>query len=115
MTSTARTRLLIILAFLSFVSLGLPDGVLGVAWPFIRSTFELPISRLGSLLVCGATGYLISSFFAGQLVQRMGVGRVLLFSTMLVVASLCVYVFSGRWEILLPAALGVGLGSGAID
>jgi hypothetical protein len=81
MTPAARRLLLVVLSFVAFVSLGLPDAVLGVAWPFMRQTFDLPISRLGAFLACGVAGYLASSLAAGTLVRRLGVGRVLLFST----------------------------------
>src|SRR5687767_11951186 len=114
-TPAARRTLLIVLSFLAFVSLGLPDAVLGVAWPSVRHWFDLPISRLGAFLACGVAGYLVSSFFAGNLVRWAGVGRVLLFSTLFVVGGLVGYVLSPRWEVLLPAAVCVGLGSGAID
>ncbi|MGH9852668.1 MAG: MFS transporter, partial [Blastocatellia bacterium] len=59
--------LLIGLAYLSFVSLGLPDGLLGVAWPSIRASFDLPLDALGALLVMFTIGYLISSFSSGRL------------------------------------------------
>ena len=111
----ARRGLLITLSFVAFVSLGLPDAVLGVAWPSVRHAFGLPISRLGAFLACGVAGYLVSSFFAGNLVRWAGVGRVLLFSTLLVVGGLVAYALTRRWELLLPAAACVGLGSGAID
>ncbi|QOV87824.1 MFS transporter [Humisphaera borealis] len=115
MPTLPRRQLLILLSFVAFISLGLPDGVLGVAWPFMRHDFDLPISRLGWFLSFGVAGYLISSFFAGQLVRWIGVGRILLFSTVLVAASLTGYALSPRWEVILPLALCVGLGSGAID
>jgi MFS family permease len=71
--------LLRVIAFVAFVSLGLPDGVLGVAWPSICRTFALPLSQLGVLLSAAAAGYLASSFASGWLVARIGVGRLLLF------------------------------------
>lgn len=115
MTPAHRRLLLVALSFAAFVSLGLPDAVLGVAWPSVRRAFGLPISRLGAFLACGVAGYLVSSFLAGNLVRRFGVGRVLLFSTVLAAAGLTGYALVPRWELLLPAAACVGLGSGAID
>src|SRR2546423_10003084 len=67
-------RLIVALAFIAFVSLGLPDGVLGVAWPSVRGTFGQPVSHLGVLLAAGTAGYLVSSFLGGQLVRVFGVG-----------------------------------------
>jgi MFS family permease len=72
-----RQRWLIPLAFLGFVSLGLPDGVLGVAWPSLRRSFERPVDHLGLILLATMAGYLVSSFAGGALVARLGVGRLL--------------------------------------
>jgi fucose permease len=77
--------MLLAIALVAFVSLGLPDGVLGVAWPSIRRSFGLPPSQLGSLLAAAMVGYLLSSFSSGVLVARLGVGRVLLWSSVLMV------------------------------
>ena len=54
---------LLVISFFAFVSLGLPDGLLGVAWPGIRHDFGLPVDALGIILVCGTGGYMLSSFF----------------------------------------------------
>jgi len=111
---THRT-LLALLSFVAFISLGLPDGLLGVAWPYMRADFRLPISRVGWLLGSGVAGYLVSSFSTGQIMRWMSVGWILLLSTILVAVSLVGYAIVPRWELLLPAAFCVGLGSGAID
>jgi MFS family permease len=57
-----------------FVSIGLPDGLLGVAWPSIRAYFGLPLDALGALLVISTIGYLLSSFGSGRLLARINVG-----------------------------------------
>lgn len=106
---------LIFLAFLAFISLGLPDTLLGVAWPSVRARFERPISHLGYLLVCSTGGYLLSSFLSGSIVNRIGVGRLLVASCAIVTVSLSLYAFSTTWLLLLPAALLAGIGAGAID
>ena len=107
--------LLPLIAFLAFVSLGLPDGVLGVAWPSIRKTFDLPISQLGSLLATSMVGYLLSSFFAGVLVARLGIGHLLVASSMLVVAGLTGFAVAPAWWVMVGCGLFAGLGAGAID
>lgn len=68
------TVLLAGLACGAFVGLGLPDGLLGVAWPSIRNDFNLPIDALGFLLVVFTSGYLVSSFSSGPLLARMSIG-----------------------------------------
>jgi fucose permease len=115
MTPRHARRTLTALAFLAFISLGLPDGVLGVAWPSIRETFRLPISHLGLLLATTVTGYVLSSFVSGEVVRRIGVGRLLLVSSALVTASLAGYALSPAWWVMLASGLLAGLGAGAID
>ena len=111
---TAR-RLLAGLAFAAFISLGLPDGLLGVAWPSIRATFGLPVSQLGPLLALIMAGYLASSFLSGALVARWGVGRLLVWSNVLIVVSCSGYALAPRWGVMLACGLLAGLGAGAID
>src|SRR5690349_18154096 len=69
--------LLIALAYAGFISLGMPDGLLGVAWPSMRASFGLPVNALGLLLVFSTTGYLLSSVSSGWLLARMNVGGLL--------------------------------------
>jgi fucose permease len=108
-------RLLAALSFFAFISLGLPDGLLGVAWPSLRRTFDLPLSQLGSLLALIMAGYLASSFLSGALVGRWGVGRLLLWSNLTMVASCAGYALAPYWWVMLLCGLLAGLGAGAID
>ena len=114
-TSSISPRALTLLAFVAFISLGLPDTLLGVAWPSIRGTFALPISDLGYVLACGAVGYLISSFLGGEIVRRLGVGKLLIASTLLVVIALAGSAATPVWPGLMAFAFVGGLGAGAID
>jgi fucose permease len=107
--------MLLAIALVAFVSLGLPDGVLGVAWPSIRRSFRLPPSQLGSLLAAAMVGYLLSSFSSGVLVARLGVGRVLLWSSVLMVINSFAYALAPAWIVMVAAGLLAGLGAGAID
>jgi fucose permease len=110
-----RAALVVPLSFVAFVSLGLPDGVLGTAWPSMRRTFGLPVSELGALLLSMMAGYLASSAAAGSLVARMGVGRLLLLSSLAVAASCAGYAVAPAWRLMLPLGLLSGAGAGAID
>lgn len=107
--------LLIGLAYLGFVSIGFPDGLLGVAWPSIRAFFHLPLDALGALLVMFTTGYLLSSFSSGWLLAHLNVGALLALSCLATALSLFGYALTPWWWLM--AALGVlaGLGAGAID
>lgn len=111
-----RTKaLLSFLAFLGFVSLGLPDGLLGVAWPAIRATFRLPLDALGGLLVTFTAGYLVSSFSSGRLLVRINVGVLLALSCATTGVSLLGYALAPAWWVMVALAFLAGLGAGAID
>ncbi|MGK4006203.1 MFS transporter [Sorangium sp. So ce1036] len=106
---------LLILTYVGFVSLGLPDAVLGVAWPSLRDAFGLPQSALGAILVGTGVGYFSSGLAAGRLVQRLGVGKLLTLSSGLITVAMVGYATAPVWPLLILCALVAGLGSGAID
>ncbi len=105
----------LIVALLAFLSLGLPDGALGVAWPSIRATFSLSLSQLGTLLAASMSGYLVASALSGRIVQAVGVGHLLTLSTALMAISAAGYALAPAWWTMIGCAVGAGLGSGAID
>ncbi len=106
---------LFLLACIAFISLGLPDAVLGVAWPGLRDTFALPQSAMGAVLAAISVGYMSSSFATGWVAPRLGIGRLLPLSTALVtVGAFGVALADSFWLVLAAGVLG-GLGSGAID
>lgn len=107
--------LLIMLVYAGFISLGMPDGLLGVAWPSMRSTFGLPLDALGSLVLLFTTGYLISSAFSGWMLQRMNIGILLALSCLATSISLFGYAAAPRWCILIAFGALAGFGAGAID
>jgi len=106
---------LIALAYLSFVSLGLPDGLNGVAWPSIRDYFNLPLDAVGSLLVMFTAGYLASSFGSGRMLALMSLGSLLALSCLATAVSLIGYAFAPAWWMMVALGAIAGLGAGAID
>src|SRR5688572_6582458 len=106
---------LILIAFVAFISLGLPDGVNGVAWPSVRATFGLPVGHLAILITAGTCGYLVASFSSGAVVRRLGVGRLLLASSLLVVGASAGYALAPAWPVMVGLGVFSGLGAGAID
>jgi len=109
------TLLLIALTYAGFFSLGMPDGLLGVAWPSMRTTFGLPLNALGTLLALFTSGYLLASLCSSWLLNRMNVGVLLALSCLATSISLFGYSIASSWIILIAfGALG-GLGAGAID
>ncbi|MEH0973255.1 MFS transporter [Micromonospora sp. CPCC 205546] len=114
--STAPPRAsLLLLAYLAFVSLGLPDGLIGVGWPSIRADFGVPTEAVGLVLTAGTAGYLTSSVLAGFTLARLGVGWLLAGSTLLASLALTGYASAPGLALMVGCALVLGLGSGAID
>lgn len=107
--------LLIALAYVGFVSLGLPDAVLGVAWPTIRDTFQLPQRAIGLVFVTAVFGYSLSSFLSGRLTMELGIGLLLAGSTALVGSAMLGFATAPAWALFVSFAVLHGLGSGAID
>lgn len=106
---------LILLAYIAFISLGLPDGLLGVAWPSIRASFSRPLDSLGIMLLATTAGYLTSSFASGALISRLGVGKVLALSCAATGLGLICYTLAPVWAMMVALGVLAGLGAGAID
>ncbi len=106
---------LILLIFVAFIALGMPDGLLGVGWPSIRTSFNVPIDALGALLFVSMIGYLTSSFLSGELTRRWGVGRLLIVSCTLTGFGLIGYTFVPQWWMMVALGLAAGMGAGGID
>jgi fucose permease len=103
------------LAGLAFVVLGLPDGLLGVAWPSMRATFGVPLDALGALLTAFAAGYVTSSFAGGRSMRAFGLGGLLALSCGATGLSLLGYAATTSWWTVVGLALVAGLGAGGID
>jgi fucose permease len=103
------------LVFLGFVSIGLPDGLTGVAWPSMRGHFGLPIDALGGLLVSYTAGYLVSSFGSGRMLARFSIGALLALSCLATGVSLFGYAGASRWSTVVAFGALAGFGAGAID
>ena len=114
-TGQQATALTLGLASLGFVSLGLPDGMLGVAWPSIRATFGLPLDALGLLLATFATGYFVSSAVSGRVLSRFGIGTVLSASCAMTATALLGYALSPAWLGMVALGSVLGIGAGTID
>lgn len=115
MSKRNRTHTAIILSFLAFISLGLPDGLLGVAWPSIHRQFAVDIDAIGLLLAASTAGYILSSFFSGRVNSAFGIGRVLSASCALTGISLLGYTLVPLWPLIPAVGFFSGLGAGAID
>jgi MFS family permease len=108
-------RLLLIIAYIGFISLGLPDTLIGVAWPSVRDTFRLRQSAIALIFFGAGCSYFLSSFFTGRLLNLLGIGVLLAASSTLVSFSAFGYAFAPLWALFTAYSLLQGLGSGAID
>ena len=108
-------QILIAVIYLAFVSMGLPDALLGAAWPTLYPALGVPISYAGILTVLIASGTVLSSLSSNRLLARFGTGKIAAFCTFLTAAAL--FGFSSArafWQLCLWA-LPYGLGAGSID
>jgi fucose permease len=106
---------LLVLVFVGFISLGLPDGLLGVGWPSIRHEFGLSLDALGPLLIMTMIGYLLASLASGWIVERTGIGPLLVLSCLLTAVGLFGYALAPVWLVMVSLGVVAGLGAGAID
>lgn len=101
-------------AFGAFIALGF-TGLLGVAWPSIRQTFELPQDAMGVLLFTSMLGNIGMSMFSGRLQARLRLGTYLSVSSLLMSAGMMGYALAPTWIILLGAGMMFGAGFGALN
>ena len=114
-SSIPSRRFLLCICYLGFVSLGLPDTLIGVAWPSIRATFNLQQSHIAWIFFGSGCSYFLSSFYAGRLLKIFNVGVLLAASSAVVALGGFNYSFATVWPWFACGALLHGLGSGAID
>jgi fucose permease len=107
--------LLVGMSFSCFIALGLPSGLLGVAWPSIRGTFNIPLDALGALLITTTLGVLLSSFNSGRISSYLGVGPFLMVSNFLAGIGLLGYALSPTWSVMVLCGFLVGVGAGGMD
>ncbi len=103
------------LALLAFVAFGLRGSILGVAWPSIRTVFELPQSGLGVILFASGIGYLGSGLVLGRVIGRIGVGRLLVASTAILAITTVGLALAPVYAVFLIFSLLAGIGTGALD
>lgn len=107
--------ILLIIIYIAFIGLGLPDSLFGTAWPAIYAEFSLPFSYGSIITVIMTCGTICSSIFSTRLIARFGTGKVTAFSTALTVLALIGHSFSGNFLTICILAIPLGLGAGAVD
>ncbi len=108
-------HLLLVIIYISFISLGLPDGLLGSAWPSMYESLAVPVSFAGIISMIISGGTILSALFSERLVKKLGTGRVTTISvTMTAIALFGFSISTEFWQLCL---LGIpyGLGAGSVD
>lgn len=108
-------HLLLVIIYLAFISLGLPDALLGSAWPSMYREFSVPVSYSGIIFMIIAAGTIVSSLQSDRLTRRWGTGRVTAASVLLTAAALFGFSVSGSFLALCLWAVPYGLGAGSVD
>lgn len=107
--------LLLIIIYISFISLGLPDSLLGSAWPVMYGELQVPVSFAGIISMIIAGGTIISSFFSEKIIRRLGTGPVTAISVFMTAAALLGFSLSHSAWLLCILAVPYGLGAGSVD
>ena len=108
-------HILLVIIYLAFISLGLPDSLLGSAWPVMHMEFSVPISYAGAVSMMIAAGTIISSLLSDRLTRKLGTGRVTAISVGMTAAALFGFSISGTYWMMLLWAIPYGLGAGSVD
>lgn len=108
-------HLLLAIIYLSFISLGLPDALLGAAWPSMYVEFGVPVSYAGVISVIISLGTVVSSLQSDRLTRRFGAGKVTAVSVGLTAAAIFGFSVSHSFWLLCLLAIPYGLGAGSVD
>lgn len=107
--------LLLAIIYIVFISLGLPDSLLGSGWPAIHAELNIPVSYMGIVSMVISGGTVVSSLLSDRLTKKLGTPPVTIISVFLTVIGLVGFSFSTKFWMLIVFALPYGFGAGAID
>ena len=107
--------LLLAMIYLAFISLGLPDALLGAAWPVLYKNLNVPLSFAGIITFIISCGTVVSSLMSDRMTRWLGAGKVTAFSVLLTAVALFGFSISGSFWMLCLWAIPYGLGAGAVD
>lgn len=106
---------LLIVIYIAFIGLGVPDSLIGSAWPAIHTEMNIPVEAVSILtfIISGCT--VLSSMFSAGILNKLGTAGVTAFSTAMTAAALLGFSFAPSFWFMIPLAVILGLGAGAID
>ena len=108
-------HLLLAMIYMAFISLGLPDGLLGSAWPTIFPEFGVPVSFAGGISFIICLGTIFSSLMSDWLTHKLGPGKVTAISVAMTAIALFGFAYSDAYWMLCLWAIPYGLGAGSVD
>ncbi|WP_300741581.1 sugar MFS transporter [uncultured Brachyspira sp.] len=108
-------NLLLAIIYLSFISLGLPDALLGSAWPTMHKELNVPISHAGIISMIISAGTIISSLQSDRLTKKFGTGKITAFSVAMTAIALFGFSITHSYIFLCVWAIPYGLGAGSVD
>ena len=114
-STSTKTRILLGIIYLGFISLGLPDGALGIGWPLMRVDFGVPIHYAGFILFITLPLSAVSSLMSAHLGEKYGVGKLAFASALLTSSSLLGISTVQSYLGLILFSIGLGIGQGAVD
>ncbi|WP_050183522.1 MFS transporter [Domibacillus robiginosus] len=106
---------LLVIIYLAFISLGLPDSLLGAAWPVMQADYGAPLEAAGFLFMMIAGGTIVSSLASGKILKRFGTGKVTLVSCFMTAGALLGFHFAPSLIWFIVWTIPLGLGAGAVD
>lgn len=109
------TSILLVIIYIAFISLGLPDSILGSAWPSMYRGLNVPVSYAGIISMIIAVGTIVSSLFSNKLIRKLGTGLVTIISVSLTAVALLGFSFSHSFWQLCLWGIPYGLGAGSVD
>ena len=107
--------LLLAIIYLSFISLGLPDALLGASWPMMQVEFSVPVSFAGGISLVISLGTVVSSLLSDRMTRWLGTGKVTAISTAMTAVALFGFSASTEYWQLILWAIPYGLGAGGVD
>lgn len=108
-------HLLLAIIYLAFISLGLPDALLGAAWPSMYPQFDVPVYYAGIISMIIALGTIVSSLQSDRLTKKLGTGKVTALSVLMTAMALFGFATSHSFGMLCLWAIPYGLGAGSVD
>lgn len=106
---------LLVVIYIAFIGLGVPDSLIGSAWPVVHTELNIPVEAVSfiTFIISGCT--VLSSIFSAKILNKIGTAKVTAFSTAMTAAALLGFSFANSYWIMIPLAVILGFGAGAID